>query len=456
MQDAIVLGAGITGLTVAYQLQQKGLDVTVVEKSSRSGGPIQSIKESGYLVERGPNSLLLPDPWAETFIRELGIEDQLIETQAIAKKRYIIKKNRPVSVPASPIQAIFTPLFSLKAKLGFLAEPFRKKISDSFGSKETVARFVARRMGQEFLDYAIDPFVNGVYAGDPSKLVLEYAFPLMRNFERDGGSIIRGALKYKKRRKADGTAYKKRSISFRDGLATLPTTIARKLGNRLWLDSEAVAVNKSDAGWQVTWKRDGENFEGFAKRLIVCLPAAAIKKLAWGGQIAEPIRAAPTLNYPCVHSLALGFNTEQINHPLDGFGMLAPNIERREILGALFNSSLYEGRAPSGQSLITVMIGGSRRPDLASKAESELTTIATQELAQLLGLKGDPIFAKLSSWPRAIPQYTIEFGPWAQTLRNLETDVDGLHFGGHAIDGIAMGACLMSGKKLSDRVLETV
>ena len=454
MQDAIILGGGITGLTAGYLLQQKGLDITVIEKSSQAGGPIQSARQDGYLVELGPNSLLLPDPWVESFIDELGLNDQLLETHPSASKRYIIKKGRPVAVPASPLQAITTSLFSFKAKFGFLAEPFRKQISDQEGAKETVASFVSRRMGPEFLDYAIDPFVSGVYAGDPSNLILEYAFPLMRGFERDGGSIIRGAFKYKKRRKAEGTAYKKRSISFRDGLDTLPKTIARKLGNRLWLDTEAVAINESDGGWQVTWKRDGENFEGFAKQLIVCLPADAIKNLAWSGQIAELLHATPDLDYPAVHSLALGFRTDQIRHPLDGFGMLAPSVENRNILGALFSSSLYEQRAPSDHCLLTVMIGGIRRPDLADKKQDELTSLALEELGELIGLKGDPTFAHLSSWPRAIPQYSADFGPWSKTLRNLEADLSGLHFGGHAIDGIAMGACLMSGKKLAGVVSE--
>ena len=186
MQDAIILGGGISGLTAAYLAQQKGLDISVIEKAPQPGGPITSCSEEGYLYERGPNSLLLPDPWVESFIEELGLKDQLQETNPIAHKRYIVKKGKPVAVPASPLQAVFTPLFSLKGKLGFLLEPFRKQISERAARSETVANFVQRRMGKDFLDYAIDPFVSGVYAGDPHQLILEHAFPLMRGFERDG------------------------------------------------------------------------------------------------------------------------------------------------------------------------------------------------------------------------------------------------------------------------------
>ena len=452
MQDAIILGGGISGLTAGYLMQRDGRDISVIEKGRVPGGPIRSVKEDGYLVEAGPNSLLLPDPWVEEYIEELGLSNALQHTDPSAEKRYIVKKGKPVAVPSSPLQGITTSLFSLKGKFGFLGEPFRKRISDRAGSRETVASFVQRRMGKDFLDYAIDPFVSGVYAGDPHKLILEYAFPLMRGFEKDGGSIIRGALRYKKRRKAEGNAYKKRSVSFTDGLGVLPQTLARKLGNRLWLGSEVVAVNRNDDGWQVTWKRDGENFEGFARELFVCLPSNAIKRLAWSRDIAEPLHEAPDLEYPGVHSLALGFRRDQIEHALDGFGALVPSKESLNILGALFSSSLFSGRAPEGHVLLTIMMGGIRRPDLRNASQEKLLEMAMADLRNLIGVSGSPAFVKLHSWPRAIPQYTAEFGPWRDTLKGLEEEDPTLHFGGNAVDGIAMGASIMSGKRLAEAI----
>ena len=449
MQDAIIIGGGISGLTAGYLLQQRGLDVSVIEKAAVPGGPIQSIHKEGYLVEKGPNSLLLPNAWVEEFIDELGLGQELEFSSPAAHKRFIVRKNRPVAVPGSPFQAVTTPLFSLKAKIGFLAEPFRKPISEEGAKTESVASFVSRRMGPEFLDYAINPFVSGVYAGNPEELVLKDAFPLMRGFERDGGSIIKGAIKHKKRQKREGTAYKKQSVSFKDGLHTLPKTLARKLGNHLWLGSQVVAINRNDQGWQVTWKQDGENFEGFAKRLLVCLPSRAIKELTWPQAIGETLQATPDLPYPAVHSIALGYRRDQIAHALDGFGVLVPSKEPPEILGVLFSSSLYDGRAPEGHCLLTVMIGGRQRPDLANASLEELTAIATRDLNTLLGVTGDPTFSHLTNWPHAIPQYTQAFGPWKQTLDNLENDFDGLSFGGHAVDGIAMGASILSGKRLA-------
>lgn len=450
MQDAIIIGAGITGLTAAYLLQKQGKRITVLEKSSEPGGPISTIRKDGYLAETGPNSLLLPSLWCEHFLEELGLADELLESSPQASKRYIVKRGSPVAVPSSPLKAITTPLFSLKAKFGFLAEPFRKPISPEAAETETVASFVSRRMGQEFLDYAIDPFVSGVYAGNPHELILKHAFPLMRSFEEDGNSIIRGALKRKKRQKADGTAYKKRSITFREGLVTLPQTLASKIGDSLHTQCSIESIKKDENGWTVAWNQNEKSFTESAKKLIVAIPSHGMKNLPWPDDIEDAFNAAPNLTFPAVHSLSLGFKRADIQHPLDGFGALVPSKENRKILGVLFCSSIYDDRAPKDHCLLTVMIGGRRRPEQAKLEESELVKIALDELKSLIGLNGNPVFKSLSSWPRAIPQYDQAFTPWKETISQIESNAPGLHFGGNCIDGIAMGACILSGKRLSE------
>ena len=452
MQDAIVLGGGISGLTTGYLLQQKGLDFSVIEKNSFPGGPIQSVIKDGFLVEKGPNSLLVSDPWIESFISDLGIGNEIVDSNPAAANRYVVRNSRPIPVPRSPLQAITTSLFSLKAKLGFLGEPFRGRITELGEESESVADFVVRRMGGEFLDYAINPFVRGVYAGDPKQLILNHAFPLLRELEHEGGSLVRGAMRRKRRQKREGKAFKKRSINFINGLDTLPKTIARKLGNRLWLGSEVVAINPVQNGWQVTWKKEGENFEGFSRNLFVCLPSRSIKALNWASPISDWIAEVPDLPYPAVYSLALGYKRGDIAHPLDGFGVLVPSEEPHRILGALFNSELYPNRAPEDHCLLTVMLGGSQSPELREASDEELINIAKEDLASLIGASTDPAFVYLTRWPHAIPQYTSAFGPWKKAISSLEEDLSGLNFGGHAIDGIALGASIMSGKALSERI----
>ena len=207
-----------------------------------------------------------------------------------------------IPVPRSHYKRL-PPTLLAESEIRLLGEPFAEELQ--IGRKEeSVADFVVRRMGSEFLDYAINPFVRGVYAGNPKQLILNHAFPLMRELEHEGGSLLRGAIKRKRRQKREGTAFKKRSINFINGLDTLPKTISRKLGNRLWLGSEVVAINPVENGWQVTWKKEGENFEGFSKNLLVCLPSRSIKALNWASPISDWIAEAPDLPYPAVHSLA--------------------------------------------------------------------------------------------------------------------------------------------------------
>lgn len=450
MQDTIIIGAGITGLTAAYLLKKKGEEITLLERSKTAGGPISTVKKDGYLAETGPNSLLLPNTWCEEFLEELGLNDKILEASPAAHKRYIARDGKPVAVPMSPAQAVTTRLFSLKAKIGFLAEPFRKAISHEDAETETVASFVSRRMGPEFLHYAIDPFVSGIYAGNPHELILKHAFPLMRSFEENGGSIIRGALKRKKQQKKDGTAYKKRSITFKEGLETLPFTLAAKIGDALELNSCIQKIEKLENGWHVSYEQNGNQLSKQARRLMICIPSHAIKSLPWEAKIQAKLNASPDLPFPAVHSLSLGFSNEQITHPLDGFGMLIPGLEKSDILGALFCSSVYSDRAPEGHCLLTVMLGGQRRPDLAERSIDELQKIAMNALGPLIGAQGKPTFRSLSTWPRAIPQYNESFAPWKATIAQIESESANLYFGGNCIDGIAMGACIVSGKRLSE------
>ncbi|MCH6254986.1 protoporphyrinogen oxidase [Puniceicoccaceae bacterium K14] len=450
MQDAIIIGAGITGLTAAYLLKKRSQKIVVLEKLAKTGGPISTIREKGFLVETGPNSLLLPDRWCESFLSELDLTEELLESNSYAKKRYIVKNGRPIAVPSTPVQAISTPLFSLKAKLGFLAEPFRRPISKEAAESETVASFVSRRMGYEFLDYAIDPFVSGVYAGNAHELILKHAFPLMRSFEDEGKSIIRGAIKRKKRQKADGSAYKKRSITFKQGLATLPQTLTSILGDAIHKESSVKSIQKENQGWTLTWEKNGQLFKQSCRKLIVSIPSHAVKRLPWPSEIQTTLDSSPDLVFPAVHSLSLGFKRSDIKHPLDGFGALVPSKEKRDILGVLFCSSIYGNRAPQNNCLLTVMIGGRRRPDQANLDEIELEKIALRELKSLIGLSGEPVFKSLSSWPRAIPQYDQAFTPWKDAIDKIEDSNPGLYFGGNCIDGIAMGASILSGKRLSE------
>ena len=231
MQKTAIIGAGITGLTAAFELKRQGLDCTVYEASDRVGGVIRTVQEEGFLVECGPNSILDTHPDLGKLIARLGLEGNKLPANTAAQNRFIVRDGQPIALPTSPPAFFSSKAFSGKAKLRLLREPFiRSKSNES----ESLADFVLRRLGQEFLDYAINPFVGGVYAGDPAKLSTAHAFPKLYELEQKYGSLIKGAIKgAKERKKREEVASKDaRMFTFDDGMEVLPRTAGRKTGRR--------------------------------------------------------------------------------------------------------------------------------------------------------------------------------------------------------------------------------
>ena len=229
--DVLVVGAGISGLTTAFQLTRHGCAVEVIDAGPRPGGVIGSERRDGVLYERGPNSILDTGPFINEMLAELGILGERIEMNAVAAKRFLVRAGKLTALPMNPRAFLMTPLFSTRAKLRLLREPFIARARD--GVEESVAQFVLRRLGREFLDYAIEPFVAGVYAGDPNELSVSAAFPRLHAIEQRYGSLIRGQILGARERAKSGAKAKSvaPSFSFRDGLQTLTDVLASKVGD---------------------------------------------------------------------------------------------------------------------------------------------------------------------------------------------------------------------------------
>lgn len=444
MQKVAIIGAGITGLTAAFELKEHGVDCTVYEGSDRVGGVIRTIHEDGFLVECGPNSILDTHPNIGKLIARLGIEGNKLPANTAAQNRFIVRGGEPIALPVSPSAFFKSKAFSTKAKLRLLCEPFiRSKSNES----ESLADFVVRRLGQEFLDYAINPFVGGVYAGDPAQLSTAHAFPKLYALEQEYGSLIKGAFKGAKKRKkrAEVASKDARMFTFNDGMDVLPRQLASKLGDAVNLNTTVEGFHRLGNG---DWLVNGEEYSD----VVLAIPTHLMPKL----DVPFDLSPLADIYYPPVASLSLGFDINQFTHPLNGFGMLIPKVENRYALGALFPSSIFPERAPGGMALLTVFIGGSMAPEKALQDEGEMLANVLKDLEDLLGLSGEPEYTRLSVAPKAIPQYVVGYERFLDHMKQIEGDAPGIHFAGHYRDGISVGNSILSGIDTAERITKNI
>lgn len=444
-----VVGAGITGLTAAFRLQQAGAEVTVFEAGPTAGGSIRTHRDGDWLVEDGPNTLLLRDQSCDPLFTALGLQPLI--ANATAERRYLVRHGRPHALPSGLWGAMTTPIFNLRGKLRVLFEPFIPQNRDN--PDETLESFARRRVGQEFLDYAVNPFVGGVYACAPADLCVRHALPRLWRLEQNHGSLVRGTLALLRAKRRSGDRSKPRLVSFPGGLQdlidALTRSLARPLERRTIIDE---VEGTSERRWLIRGRRAGEPFIATFDRVLFATNASAIATLRVNGT--QPLSALDTLPYSAVTSVALGYARENVTHALDGFGMLIPQREGRDILGTLFSSTLFPGRAPDGRVLLTSFVGG-RQPEMAALPDAELLTRVRRDLAELIGVRGEPEYIRIARWPRAIPRYGAGMGALREQMDRFEKEHPGLAVAGAFRDGVSLPDCLAAGERAAIRIGES-
>ncbi|MGA2655901.1 MAG: protoporphyrinogen oxidase [Verrucomicrobiota bacterium] len=454
LRSAAIIGGGITGLTAAFCLKRKGVPVTVYEGSQRVGGVIESIREGGYLAEFGPNTILETSPRIGQLVRDAGLAGRRLDPDPKAEARYVVRYGRPVAMPGSALGFFTSELFTAKAKLALLREPFVPRRRD--GKEESVAEFVIRRLGREFLDHAIDALVAGVYAGDPYKLSVPQAFPKLGQLEARYGSLIKGQIFGARERKRRGEVAKDRApkFSFDEGLQVLPDTLRERLGEAVRLGASVTGLIERPAhgGWTVQARQDGREMRAEHSAVIYAGTAYRLAEMPIQAQAPVSFAAFGEIRYPPVASVVLGFRREDVTHPCQGYGMLIPKIEGFKILGAIFSSSLFPNRAPAGYMTLTSYVGGERYPELASLPPPELVALTCEDLRVLLGVKGKPTYQHVVFYPCAIPQYNLGYGRYRELMTEIERQAPGLFLAGHYRDGISLSDSMLSGCDVAERV----
>ena len=433
MIDTLVIGAGISGLTTAFHLARGGQRVTVLEASPRVGGSLETKTDGPWRFELGPNTVLESHESVTRLIHEAGLDGEKVTASPSAKRRYLWKGGRLHALPSGPLGFVKTPLFPASAKLRLFREPWISRGE----SEESIADFVRRRLGQAFLDYAVGPFVSGVYAGDPERLSVRHAVPKIAALEREHGSLIRGAFARRK-----GPAPGGAMISFREGLEQLPRELARRIGD-VRTGVACRRIVRTEEGFRA--ETDSGPVE--ARRVVLAVPADIAARLLERPQLGEIPYAAVSLG-------STGWRREDVAHPLDGFGFLAPRKEGLRVLGVLFPSEIFPGRAPAGHVVLTAFAGGRTAPEIAAWEDQRLMSEVLGELRKTVGTRGEPVVSTVRRWPRAIPQYELGHGRFLDLADEIEAAHPGLRIGGNFLRGVSVPDCIRNATALAEELLQ--
>ncbi|WP_162910458.1 protoporphyrinogen oxidase [Hymenobacter oligotrophus] len=395
--NVAIIGSGITGLATAWYLQQQGATAHVYESGNAAGGNMRTRHlPEGYVLELGPNSLQL-SPELEGLIADLGLAEQIQEPGGVSGHRYVVRGGALRELPGKPQQLLFGSFFSLKGKWQALSELRRAKAAPD--AHETIGHFFRRRFGQEILDYAVNPFVSGIYAGDPNQLLLHKTFPQLAALEQEHGSVLRGFARTMK-----GVA-RRRIISFRGGLQVLTDALASRL-THLHLNTRVqVFLPQGNGQYRLQLAGQPEPTELY-DALILALPAYAAADLLRG---LHPQQAAAlgAVHYPPLTAVHTAYDRSAVQHPLNGFGALSPRVEQPVAAGTLWSSSLFPDRCPAGQVLFTSFVGGAQYETNARLPDAQLLASLRAEQQRLYGLKPDAParLQHIYRWERSIPQF---------------------------------------------------
>jgi len=465
MKKVIIIGGGISGLSSAWLLRDKArkagieLELTLLEKETRVGGKIWSIREEGYICEWGPNGFLDSKPQTLELCSAIGVSDNLHRSSDNARKRFIFSGGELHRLPEGGASFLKSGLISWPGKLRLALEPTPFIAPAPVGVDETLADFGRRRLGKEALDKLIAPMVSGIFAGDPETMSLVSCFPRIAELEREYGGLVRAMIMLARKKKKDIVAGKVVSsaagpggvlTSFREGIQYLSDALSASLGGIVTTGSQVVSLGKGSGLPYRVQCDDGSEHE--ADLVIAASPAFAVAGMLEGLDkgISGVLRQIP---YSSMTVICFGYERERIAHPLDGFGYLIPKREGCSTLGTLWDSSMFEKRAPEGKVLLRSMMGGACFPEYIKMSDDEVVARVRRDLQATMGIEAEPSFVRVFRHEQAIPQYTVGHAKRLDALDGLLEKHPGLILTGNSYRGIGLNDCVAAAQRASDEAL---
>jgi len=442
MKKIGIIGGGIAGLSIAEALCEfaPNLHPIVFESSAQVGGKIQTYTKKGFVIETGPHGFLDKEPRVDELIDRLGLRDEVVVANEDADNRYLVSNGGLRLLPLKPQGFMFSSLLPLPQRLRVLFEPW---VATNHSSKdESVYDFAARRLGQGVADVLIDAFVTGIFAGDPKKLSVASAFPMLCSMERDHGSLIKAQKEMKAR------AIKKPKLhSFRNGLGTLTQALAEKVEVRC---EQAIQKIQRKGNRYILHTKDSSEY---VDAVVLAAPAHVSGRLtqSLSKKYSKQINSIP---FVPVNVVVQCFYARDIKRALDGFGFLIPHLEDRPILGSIWASTIFTDHAPDGTVMFRTLLGGKRLPENAEGSDEEILQRARHQLEDLCGLnpRALPIVQEVIRWPMAIPQYEIGHSERVAAVDRFEREVPGLFFAGYSYRGVSMIKCISEAIDVSNKV----
>lgn len=460
-----VVGGGIAGLSAAYRLQEgarkEGFSIRVhlFEKSNRLGGKILTDRMDGFVVEGGPDTFVSTKPWGIQLAQELGMEDRLIGADMDRRQVFVVHEGRLVELPDGLAMMVPTKLWPiLKTPLLTPLGKVRMGLdvilpAESEGEDESLGSFITRRLGREAYERLIEPLMSGIYAGDGDKLSLKATFPFLKEWEKQYGSLARGAMALRRKRAAYNRSNGRRSIFLtpETGLAEMVEALMASFQNvELHLGSEVTSIERVKGGYRLQVPGEGSHE---VQSLILATPAFITARFL---REIDPQLASilESIQYVSTATISFGFQRKALNHPLEGHGYVIPRRAGRAALACTWTSSKFPHRAPEGSALLRVFVGRAGQEDLATAGEEDLERIARDELRETMGVIAEPQFTQIYSWPQAMPQYNLGHPDRLEEIKARLQDWPGLQLAGAAYEGVGIPDCIHSGEMAAEEVLK--